>query len=53
MGFVLLVQTLTFAVLSQTTGVVICCEIETWSASHRPYFKKSEKLKNETDIPTS
>ena len=27
-----------------TTGVVTCCEIETWSASHRPHFKKGKNL---------
>lgn len=53
MRFVLLGQNLTFAVLSQTTGVVTCCEIETRSASHRPHFKKGKTYKNETNIPTS
>lgn len=40
-GFDLLFQTLTFAVLSQPTGVVTCWQTDTAQA----FFKKSEKIK--------
>ena len=52
-GFILLSQTLTFAVLSQTTGVVTCCEIETGLLLTGLISKKGKTYKNETNIPTS